>query len=572
MYPTESLLDAKMAPLQGPALVVYNNATFTEADFRSLARIGQGSKLEKLASTGRFGLGFSSTYHLTDTPCFVSGDHMVIFDPHCAFAPGATTNQPGLRIRFKGSTLPSSFPHQFLPFRHFGCDFQVEKTTTIPLSSHYALHSHYVLDFPTCTMYLSWPFALRLPRPFQESFNGTLFRFPLRTASLARRSEISKRSYSTDDAKANLVQFVSQLSQHLLFLRSVRCIEIYHCNGSGGSSDPNPILDANAGSGTSLGTGADGASPCPFPGSPILLHRAQAVLSDMSPQNDQTLLTYFDKNVNNSSASTGNAPPNTHHLTSYLTSETPDLIYCLCLTHPNQHTPVTTPIPPPPIPAGPPPRDLFYKKLLSVPDHLLPLLTFRVTVTMERYLGSESKLLLGLSAVSGGRGGERGGGDGRGGDGRSGETGVHGGGSPLDPLSPATVPSLLSQEQVSFFVVSGLRGGQARRMACDEATRHLKLVPFGAVAACVNGDGSAGGGAHKLALAACPPLTGQAFCFLPLPVHTQVTPPLISTPCTSPPFILPPPPFHAFSCNIALMSHPLAPFTYISSNPFISSH
>jgi sacsin len=59
-----------------------------------LARIGQGSKLEKLASTGRFGLGFSSTYHLTDTPTFVSGEYLVIFDPHCAFAPGANLNQP----------------------------------------------------------------------------------------------------------------------------------------------------------------------------------------------------------------------------------------------------------------------------------------------------------------------------------------------------------------------------------------------------------------------------------------------------------------------------------------------
>ena len=85
-----------MAPLQGPALIVSNDAIFTESDFRSLARIGQGSKLEKLATTGRFGLGFSSTYHLTDTPTFVSGEHLVIFDPHCAFVPGASRNQPGL--------------------------------------------------------------------------------------------------------------------------------------------------------------------------------------------------------------------------------------------------------------------------------------------------------------------------------------------------------------------------------------------------------------------------------------------------------------------------------------------
>jgi sacsin len=99
-YNAESLLDAKMAPLQGPSLIVGNDATFTEADFRSLARIGQGSKIEKLATTGRFGLGFSSTYHLTDTPTFVSGEHLVVFDPHCAFVPGANRNQPGLVSRY----------------------------------------------------------------------------------------------------------------------------------------------------------------------------------------------------------------------------------------------------------------------------------------------------------------------------------------------------------------------------------------------------------------------------------------------------------------------------------------
>ena len=33
-------MDSKMAPLQGPSLLVGNDAVFTEADFRSLARIG----------------------------------------------------------------------------------------------------------------------------------------------------------------------------------------------------------------------------------------------------------------------------------------------------------------------------------------------------------------------------------------------------------------------------------------------------------------------------------------------------------------------------------------------------
>jgi hypothetical protein len=34
--------------------------------------------------------------------------------------------------------------------------------------------------------------------------------------------------------------------------------------------------------------------------------------------------------------------------------------------------------------------------------------------------------------------------------------------------------------------VSGLKGGEAKRMACNTSLRHLKLVPFGAVATRLN--------------------------------------------------------------------------------------
>jgi hypothetical protein len=47
------------------AVYVYNNVEFTPRDFENLSRIGQASKMEKLATTGRFGLGFNSVYHFT---------------------------------------------------------------------------------------------------------------------------------------------------------------------------------------------------------------------------------------------------------------------------------------------------------------------------------------------------------------------------------------------------------------------------------------------------------------------------------------------------------------------------
>ena len=124
-YGVESLLSNKLAPLQGPALLFYNDAVFSDSDYRALGKIGQGTKLEKLSTTGRFGLGFNSTYHLTDAPSFVSGDYLVIFDPHCAFAPGATTSQPGLRVRYGSgkSNVVNTFKDQFAPYKYFDCDF-----------------------------------------------------------------------------------------------------------------------------------------------------------------------------------------------------------------------------------------------------------------------------------------------------------------------------------------------------------------------------------------------------------------------------------------------------------------
>ena len=66
---TSSLLHPEMAIWQGPALYIYNDTTFSAADYRNLSQIGQGSKLDKMGATGRFGLGFNAVYHFTDGKC-----------------------------------------------------------------------------------------------------------------------------------------------------------------------------------------------------------------------------------------------------------------------------------------------------------------------------------------------------------------------------------------------------------------------------------------------------------------------------------------------------------------------
>ena len=405
-YQCESLLDPKMAALQGPSLIVRNDAMFTESDFKSLAKIGQGSKLNKLNTTGRFGLGFNSTYHITDTPSFVSGDYVVIFDPHCHFVPGATMNQPGVRIKYTNTSLSTTFSDQFKPFNFFGCDLQTK-------------------------------------------YPGTLFRFPLRTASQARKSEISKRSYTIADVESNLAQLSTQLSNMLIFLRNVRTIEVYRCNSHSTT--------------------------------PTLLHRATAKVHSVETVNDQFLLGFFDRN------------------NSVVNNGVNDVS-----------------------------RDGFYKRLMSTADNLLPKVFSQVHIETEVYSGNSS----------------------------TGTAGVHNSTTSIDkntanvdttdaignatstvstrfPTEP--VNTIVSHSTVDYVVSHGLCGGDAKRMACLESLRHFKLVPMGAVAACINKSTTTTDttsstiennsnavitvGANT---SPYPLLQGIAFCYLPLPVLTQL--------------------------------------------------
>ena len=50
---------------QDGALFVYNDAEFTEKDWKGIRSAGSSQKKEKVDKVGRFGIGFSSVYHLT---------------------------------------------------------------------------------------------------------------------------------------------------------------------------------------------------------------------------------------------------------------------------------------------------------------------------------------------------------------------------------------------------------------------------------------------------------------------------------------------------------------------------
>ena len=151
---------------------------------QNISRIGQASKLDKLVTTGRFGLGFNSVFHLTDLPSFVTGDHVVMFDPHEKYVPGSTGTARGLKIKFTGTDLIKNFPDQFQPYCHFGCNLT-------------------------------------------DNFDGTLFRFPLRNHTTASESEISKTVYLKKSLDEMITGMEDAIPKMLLFLRNVVQVELF---------------------------------------------------------------------------------------------------------------------------------------------------------------------------------------------------------------------------------------------------------------------------------------------------------------------------------------------------------
>ena len=71
-HPNEKVFEDSWKPLQGPALCVYNNKPFTNADIEGIRNLGEGSKGEDPNKTGQYGVGFNAVYHLTDVPSFMT--------------------------------------------------------------------------------------------------------------------------------------------------------------------------------------------------------------------------------------------------------------------------------------------------------------------------------------------------------------------------------------------------------------------------------------------------------------------------------------------------------------------
>jgi hypothetical protein len=222
-----SLLSPAMKSWQGPALYCFNDAQFSPNDFRNICSIGSNQKLANTAAIGRFGLGFNAVYHFTDVPSFVSGEHIVFFDPHAESLPGATPANPGLKIRFAGTGYLGQFPDQFQPYCHFGCDMN-------------------------------------------SAFAGTLFRFPLRTAEAAATSKLRQEAYSLSAVRALLETMHSRAAETLLFLKGVNSVEVLvH---SAHAAEPHLVFRAQREASSCAGVvgSGGGAAGAAAPARPIL--------------------------------------------------------------------------------------------------------------------------------------------------------------------------------------------------------------------------------------------------------------------------------------------------------------
>ena len=201
------LIDEGMRDCQGPALWVFNDSTFKDEDFVNITKINEATKVHDTEKIGRFGLGFNAVYNLTDVPMFVSRNYFAIFDPHTSYLGKQIKSErkPGIKINLNRDVKRlQKFKNQFKPFNGiFGCDLHLDKE--------------------------------------ENSFDGTLFRFPLRTREQAARSEIKNLCYDEQEMIQLLKMFLEKSKSLLLFTQNVLRLEVYNFPGSN-SQDPQPEL------------------------------------------------------------------------------------------------------------------------------------------------------------------------------------------------------------------------------------------------------------------------------------------------------------------------------------------
>lgn len=196
-HPTRTLLVPGLACCQGPALLAVNDSIFRPQDWQAIKTIHHSSKADDNTQIGKYGLGFRSSYHVTDFPQILSSRTLVVFDPH-------------MTVLNDGGRKHSTF---------------------LPADS---THEDQLLAFSSA-----------VPADCQD-YNGTVIRLPLRTSSSAKK--ISSFMPSIDWVKTLFSDFANkECAIEMLFLKSLESIELVHIDARGNRKElaMSRIVDAD---------------------------------------------------------------------------------------------------------------------------------------------------------------------------------------------------------------------------------------------------------------------------------------------------------------------------------------
>ncbi|XP_053184445.1 sacsin-like [Scomber japonicus] len=196
-YGTKSLWTDELGKYQGPALYAYNNAAFTEDDWKGIQTSGRSVKRNDPNKVGRFGIGFNSVYHITDVPSVFSSGHLGVMDPQeKIFGERKGGFQWSLEDEEDQENL-MNIHDQFKPFR----------------------------DILSLVSRQEWSKVIME----DQHFDGTIFRFPLRNQA----SDISDNLYDSDRVVQLFDSFIADADLSLLFLKHVTTVSLKHINIDG---------------------------------------------------------------------------------------------------------------------------------------------------------------------------------------------------------------------------------------------------------------------------------------------------------------------------------------------------
>lgn len=155
----------------GPAILVYNDAEFSESDWKNMtSNFANSLKRQDEEKIGKWGLGLSSAFNYTDVIECMSGDFLLLLDPHAKYLT-LPTNQGSQTSRGKKASL------------------------RLQLDKLYEKHPGLLqaLEIPAASLGISEFDVSESSRHYK----GTLFRFPLRTAAMAESSKISTNGWDS---------------------------------------------------------------------------------------------------------------------------------------------------------------------------------------------------------------------------------------------------------------------------------------------------------------------------------------------------------------------------------------